>query len=239
MWNQSTCGRILDFSTSIMYRNLKFLHMTDFFLHGHRPWVRDKYQNWIMGIQLYSAQSLENVYSAENLEEYSAHLGTSLYSFSSQSIPPQLSITFPFLTLMTFVFYLIIRRVLWLSLILIDDHYNHFVARYLNHPAPMPSSLLGSSFPAKANKFSRCLPIEEWLMTIWIFMMATMTMMMMMQWWWQYRWWWWWRCCGSFLSFSLRTPINSHAVILERKIMLMIPMLWYWCWCWCWCWWYW
>ena len=27
-----------------MYRNLKFLHMTDFFLHGHRPCVRDKYQ---------------------------------------------------------------------------------------------------------------------------------------------------------------------------------------------------
>ena len=29
-----------------MYINLKFLHMTDFFLHGHRPCVRDKYQVW-------------------------------------------------------------------------------------------------------------------------------------------------------------------------------------------------
>ena len=31
MWNQSTCGESLDFSSSVMYRNLKFLHMTDFF----------------------------------------------------------------------------------------------------------------------------------------------------------------------------------------------------------------
>ena len=34
-----------------MYRNLNFLHMTDFFLHGHRPCVRDKYQVWVYVLQ--------------------------------------------------------------------------------------------------------------------------------------------------------------------------------------------
>jgi hypothetical protein len=47
IWNHPTCGEISDFSTSVMYRNLTFLHMTDFFSTGTARGARDKYQVWV------------------------------------------------------------------------------------------------------------------------------------------------------------------------------------------------
>ena len=40
-----------------MYRNLKFLHMTAFFLHGHRPCVRDKYEVWYSALCIIKEES--------------------------------------------------------------------------------------------------------------------------------------------------------------------------------------
>ena len=44
MCKYSTCSEISDISISVMYRNLKFLHMSDFFFTGTAPGARDKYE---------------------------------------------------------------------------------------------------------------------------------------------------------------------------------------------------
>ena len=56
IWNYSTCGEISDFSTSVVHRNLKFLHMTDF--SPHIPFVRN-----VTNIRYASFQSTSTILS--------------------------------------------------------------------------------------------------------------------------------------------------------------------------------
>ena len=61
----------------ILYRNLKFLHVTDFFLHGHRP----PCPRQISGMSLHRLNRLHSLHSLQSL--YSLYSLHSLHSFTS------------------------------------------------------------------------------------------------------------------------------------------------------------